>query len=513
MDGLSQTFGQVRASGAPLLVLAVPLAILLWAVGKVVCNVYFHPLAAYPGPWLARATRLYHAYYDIKGVSVWKVKDWHEKYGPVVRVAPDELSYTDSRAWPAIYGFPSKDGTGNFEKDPQWWNKAPSGILSIVDADEAGHRLMRRLQSPAFSDKALRAQERVITGYVDLLIQKLHGLASDPDTSNAVDMTAWYNYTTFDIIGDLAFGEPFHCLRDAVWHWWLDAVFDLFQDGVFMRAARRFVWPLPGVLAWLFVPRKLVKNRMDQFMFTVERVNRRLQLTTDRPDFLSYILSAEGEKAMSMEETYVCTQVLIVAGSETTATALTGATYLLLENPQTLEKLTTEIKSRFQREADITIQSTAELPYLNAVVQESLRLCPPGPAVFPRVVPEGGRTVCGQYVPGGFTVGVHQLAADRSSHNFADPESFAPERWLGDDSRFDEDHKAACQPFSHGPRNCIGKNLAMAEIKTILSRVIWNFDMELHPASRGWLNRQKAFTSWKKEELKVALSPKPRISI
>ncbi|KAK6854491.1 toxin biosynthesis cytochrome P450 monooxygenase [Apiospora arundinis] len=508
MDGLRQAFVQWDFLGAPLTACIVPLAVVLLAIGKAVYNVYFHPLASYPGPLLARTTRLYHAYYDIKGVSIWKVRDWHEKYGPVVRIAPDELSYTDSRAWPAIYGFPNREGTGDFEKDAQWWNKAPSGILSVVDADEDGHRLMRRLQSPAFSDKALRSQERVIKGYVDLLIQKLHGLASDPDTATT-DMVAWYNFTTFDIIGDLAFGEPFHCLRDAVWHWWLDAVFDLFQDGVFMRAARRFSWPLPTILAWLFVPKKLVKNRMDQFMFTVERVNRRLQLTTDRPDFLSYILNAEGEKAMSMEETYVCTQVLIVAGSETTATALTGATYLLLENPETLKRLTAEIKDRFNSEDDITIQGTAELPYLNAVVQESLRLCPPGPAVFPRVVPEGGRVVCGQFVPGGFTVGVHQLAADRSSLNFADPEAFVPERWLGD-LRFGKDDKAACQPFSHGPRNCIGKNLAMAEIKTILSRIIWNFDMELHSASHGWLNRQKAFTSWKKEELKVALSPKPR---
>lgn len=159
---------------------------------------------------------------------------------------------------------------------------------------------------------------------------------------------------------------------------------------------------------------------------------------------------------MSMEETYVCAQVLIVAGSETTATALTGATSLLLENAEALKRLTAEIEDRFGSEDDITIQSTAELPYLSAVVQESLRMCPPGPAVFPRVVPEGGRVVCGQFVPGGFTVGVHQLAADRSSRNFADPESFLPERWLGD-LHFVKDDKAACQPFSYGPRNCIGK--------------------------------------------------------
>lgn len=484
-------------------------AVALWAVAKLVYNVYFHPLRRYPGPLLARATRLYHVYYDVRGVSVWHVKAWHEKYGPVVRIAPDELSFTDSQAWPAIYGletpllfppfshhvvysdfgpgFPNKDGTGNFEKDAKWWSKSVNGVLNILDADDEGHKRMRRLQNPAFSDKALRAQESVLGGYADLLIHKLRGLAGPgnpgpegpegPPPPAAVDMVAWYNFATFDIIGDLAFGAPFYCLRDAVWHWWLSAVFELFQDGVFLRATRRFPRPLADLLAWLCIPPQLVKTRMDQFMFTVERVNERLGQRTERPDFseflcptvcpdswtavlmtrpVSYILKVEGEKGMSLEETYVCAQVLIVAGSETTATALTGATYLLLENPDALRRLTGEIRGRFESEGDITIQSTAELPYLGAVVQESLRLFPPGPAVFPRVVPAGGRTVCGHSVPEGVTVGVHQLSANRSARNFAQPGDFVPERWL-DDPRFDKDDKAACQPFSFGPRNCIGK--------------------------------------------------------
>lgn len=104
---------------------------------------------------------------------------------------------------------------GNFEKDAQWWNKSVTGVLNILDADDNGHRRMRRLQNPAFSDKALRAQERVLRGYTDLLIHKLHGLSLDPE-QKAVDLVAWYSFTTFDIIGDLAFGEPFYCLRDAV---------------------------------------------------------------------------------------------------------------------------------------------------------------------------------------------------------------------------------------------------------------------------------------------------------
>lgn len=71
---------------------------------KLVYNLFLHPLRHYPGPWGAGATRVYYLWYDVRGHSHRKVTEWHQKYGPVVRIAPDELSYTDSRAWSAIYG-------------------------------------------------------------------------------------------------------------------------------------------------------------------------------------------------------------------------------------------------------------------------------------------------------------------------------------------------------------------------------------------------------------------------
>lgn len=87
-----------------------------------------------------------------------------------------------------------------------------------------------------------------------------------------------------DIIGDLAFGEPFYCLQNAEWHWWLQAVFDIFKAGTMLRAARRFPEPLATLLC-LFIPRKLIQTRKEQFAFGIERVDKRLQQTTDRPDF------------------------------------------------------------------------------------------------------------------------------------------------------------------------------------------------------------------------------------
>lgn len=187
-------------------------------------------------------------------------------------------------------GFPSKDGLGNFEKDAKWWNKNEGGVDNILTADDNGHRRMRRLQNPAFSDKALRQQEPVIERYTSLMIHKLHGEAAGGNETS-VDIMSWYHFLMFDLIGDLAFGEPFYCLRDAQWHWWLRAVFEIFQAGTYIRAARRFQSLVYYLVLLLVIPKRLLKTRKDQYSFGCERVDRRLQQQSDRPDFSTLLIS------------------------------------------------------------------------------------------------------------------------------------------------------------------------------------------------------------------------------
>jgi cytochrome P450 len=175
---------------------------------------------------------------------------------------------------------------------------------------------------------------------------------------------------------------------------------------------------------------------------------------------VSYILRANDEKGMTPKEIDVASQTFIIAGSETTATLLSGATFLLLSNPPALQKLTQEIRSSFRDEQAITFQNVAQLRYLNAVLEESLRLYPPVPTSIPRIIPEPGQIVCGAFVPANYSVGVHQWATYRTERNFRDANSFIPERWLNDeddDARFVHDDKKALQPFSMGPRNCLGR--------------------------------------------------------
>ena len=149
----------------------------------------------------------------------------------------------------------------------------------------------------------------------------------------------------------------------------------------------------------------------------------------------------------------------------------------------------------------------ASLPYIKAVIDEALRIYPPLSADLRREISSEGAALSGHFLPGGTIVSVYSLAASQSAANFAQPRCFVPERWLHADERPEwtkGDHLDACQPFSVGPRNCIGMSLAYAETKLILARLLWRFDIEL--LNDGFeIERQKVYIMWEKPPLMVRL--------
>lgn len=148
---------------------------------------------------------------------------------------------------------------------------------------------------------------------------------------------------------------------------------------------------------------------------------------------------------------------------------------------------------------------------LDCCINEGLRLFPPLPGNLRRIVPPEGKLICGKWVPGGTFVAVDIFSANTSSHNFVLPNHFIPERWLPEDPTdikpkqeiFKNDKLDAVQTFSFGPRNCIGRNLAMMEIKLILVRLLWQFDIELEDESKDWIDRVKACGFFIKPKLMV----------
>ena len=119
----------------------------------------------------------------------------------------------------------------------------------------------------------------------------------------------------------------------------------------------------------------------------IDRVDKRLSMRTNRPDIMQYIIdNNQGKEGMSRSEIDSNANLLMLAGAETSATALSASTWYLWRHPESLERLVNEIRTAFQREEDISIAGLSDLPYLHAVLRETLRLHPPGPVSVPRYV-------------------------------------------------------------------------------------------------------------------------------
>ncbi|KAI3542082.1 cytochrome P450 [Colletotrichum abscissum] len=470
--------------------------------GTIIYNVFFHPLRVYPGPKLWAASRIPFTRATLSGQVHRKILALHQEYGPIVRVAPNELAYNSPDAWKDLHGH-LKNGTGDHGRDPVATQDSRHGIIG---ANREDHSRFRRALSHGFSAQSMLEQEPIVKKYVDLLFQRLHEKCAGG--AEALNMVAWYNWTTFDVIGDLAFGEPFHCLDDSGYHPWVKLIFDGIKGNSFKNCMRRFP-PIEKLLIHL-IPADLRNKRDQHIALTKEKVSKRLAMETDRPDFMDSMLRTKGPQKLTFEELKSNSSVLIIAGSETTATALSAITYYLCTNRQALDKLTHEVRTAFSSEEEIEMVSAQQLQYMQAVMNEGLRMYPPVPTGIVRRVTDDGGVFLGQYVPSGTLVQVWHWPAFHSPENFTLPDSFIPERWL-DDARFSGDKKEAFQPFSVGPRNCIGRNLAYAEMRLILARMIWNFDMKLSEESGGWDDKSQVYLLWEKGPVNVYLTPREKV--
>ncbi|KAJ8124336.1 hypothetical protein O1611_g9303 [Lasiodiplodia mahajangana] len=456
---------------------AIVFSALVYSVVRATYNIYFHPLSNIPGPYTWSASRLPFIFSLLKGTIVHDFQQLHKKYGPVIRIAPDEVTFAGADAWSDIL-----QPREQFLKDPVWWSKQPGNPDSIINAiNPDTHARMRKTLAPAFTLRALRAQEPILQQYVNLLVDKLTHLTNDTSSPGTVefDIAPWFNYTTFDIFGDLGFGESFNCLQNSRYHPWIALLFNSVKAASFVAAAR--FYPLVEFLLLKIIPPSLKKMQRDHYQQIVDKVERRLNYELERPDIMSHVIATDYKDGFSRDEINATFMVLTTAGSETTATVLGGTLNYLVSYPDKLIILSNEVRQKFLTFEDITLDALSSMPYLNAVINEGLRLCPPIPWVLPRKVPATGAMVCGSWLPGGTPVSIQAYTLNRDPTCFSSATSFLPERWLPDEisnpnSPFHHDKRDAFQPFSVGPRSCLGEHLARAELRLVLAKLLWKFD-------------------------------------
>ncbi|EOD51467.1 putative cytochrome p450 protein [Neofusicoccum parvum UCRNP2] len=482
-----------------------------YAIGTLIYNVYFHPLRNFPGPKFAAASKIPYAFNRCRGLQARWTRSLHDQYGEVVRLAPDQLSFISIEAWRDIYGH-KVAGKGGMPKDLRFYGPDSAGFNGIIRTNDEDHARHRRLLAHAFSDKALREQEPLIRKYVDMLIAKLGDVARMPASSGgSIDMVRMYNYTTFDVMGDLAFGEALGLLETSDYTPWVASIFGTIKTGVLLATINNNFPMLGAVIRRWFIPQTLVEKRKTHARYAEQRVDARLAKQTDRPDIWTFVLRHNDDgKGLGLGEMHADGSTIMLAGTETTATLLSGLTFHLLQNPAKLAKLAAEVRHAFASPADMNMVSLGQLSYLHQCLEEGLRMYPPVPVGLPRIVPPEGRVICGHSVPGGASVYLSQQAAYRSAANFADPDAFLPERWAQNpEPKFANDALGVVEPFSYGPRNCIGKNLAYHEMRLILANVLWHYDLELCPESQNWED-QKVYIIWEKGPLMCKLKPVAR---
>lgn len=421
-------------------------------------NYFFHKLRSFPGPIGCAVSKFPVLYHMWTGdLPQWQ-NALHQKYGDVVRYSPNELTFSGADSLRDIHGH--RVGSHTLEKDPRFYkNPVRGSAVAMTSANYADHSRMRRVFSNAFSDRALKLQEPMFLRYVDQLVANLRrGCAQDP--ARKWNMVRMYNFTTFDVMGDLTFGDPLGMLDNDDYHPWVATIFQSIKFGSLIHMMRYF----PAFEDFLFrvvLPRFAAarKGMQDHKNFTSERVDKRLHKKDARPDIWGLVLQRDGsESGLTRHEMYENASVLMVAGTETTATLLSGLTYYLLKNPEQMKRLTDEIRSTFQHESDITIERLQAMKYVHACLEEGLRMYPPVPNGLPRLTPEGETTtIDGKAIPGGVGVMATHLAVYRNPDNFKNPETFVPERWLPEEKQYAGDKKQSFQPFSLGPRGCLGK--------------------------------------------------------
>ncbi|RYP79678.1 hypothetical protein DL769_002835 [Monosporascus sp. CRB-8-3] len=465
-----------------------------YVAGWIIYTFWFHPLARYPGPRLAAITNFWYAWAWTSGKWPLIIEDAHKRYGDIVRIAPNDLSFVTPQAYRDIYGQPLK-GRKYFPKTKYFWKTIDTpGMTHIMDVEKAA--AVRSLLSPGFSPKALRNQERVIQENADIFVQTLRRLSDGG--KNAVDVSDAFNWATFDILGELAFGESFGAVKDAKTHFWTSVILraNFFQilPGLMLRI------PILKLAGPFFMSKKDAAIYEMHRRLTMEKIHKRIQIGNTRDDFFSHVLKGE----FTDKELASHASVFMVAGAETTSTSLTAITTFIAQNKGCFDKLKEEVRSAFEDSAEINGESTARLPYLKAVIEEGLRMFPPLALGFPRDSP--GETVDGHYIPKGVIVSADIRLVSMDPRNFPDPEMFKPERWINKSHPIDR--RLTNLAFLLGPRGCLGINMAQLEMRIVLAKLVLAFDWELVKPDLDLTRESQYMVMWQKPAVMVKFYPR-----
>ncbi len=381
-------------------------------ITKTLVNGLWNPLASIPGPWYTRFIGLPALYHDFKGDYLSWYQSLHERYGPIVRVTPDEVSLTSPEAFQKIHA-----ANSGFTKGPAFDKIKPGPVASVFTMRDVNeHATRRKILLRAFTLTSLRRNwAHRIRNQVDLAVSNIK-LEADNDFT---DIYHWWRLMAADTMADLAFGESFGMLVTGQRTEYSVALENISGNLMLQRAL-----PFLSYFSWL--PLSFIQAAIRATKIIYDQGNAAvgsMKSRSDRESLFSEILAdAESHKNGSLSDDAIRTEVAVmqIAGSDSIAVTLTYAVWAVLKHPATQERLEVELKGL---KPNFSLEDVESLPVLNNVINETLRLYSPAASTTKRLVPPTGATFEGFYLPrGSYVVNLPWLIY-RLGDIFPDPDT------------------------------------------------------------------------------------------
>lgn len=496
-----------------------------YVVGFAVYNRCFHPYRHFPGPFWASITGYW--YFNSVRHGLGDNTQWqlHRKYGPMVRVAPGMVAIADPAAIDTIYGMKN-----TFRKSGFYDGFHPNISKrrdAFCDRDDRHHATRKRITGPLYTQGNVLRREPQFDRVISLFYQQMERFV---DREETFDVSIWLRKYTFDIIGELFYGR--------------EGGFGFIADNIDYQNWCKILEVMPApVSALTYVPygfrglymasqmlNKDSRIGMKGFYTVIEQAHAATRERLEemkapdykrKDDLLNQMIEDVEKRGdnINWHMIDVTTELwaTIWQASDTTAIALTSIFYHLHKSPRTLTRLLEEIDGAFEKgllSYPVRFNDAIKLPYLHAVVMESMRIHSSLGTGLPRLVPSEGAEICGRHFAGGYEVVMNAMAVQFDHGVFGwDAETFVPERWLRPENDPVRMEKSMLQ-FGYGPRMCAGRHVSVyscsrcllmtndianqvtnTEMYKLLPTILRDFRFELlvdeWTVFRGWFQSQK----------------------
>ncbi|KAF7322331.1 Cytochrome P450 [Mycena chlorophos] len=462
-----------------------------------VYNVFLHPLKNVPGPWYAAATDLYIGWHIFIFNQTPVIQQMMEKYGPIVRIAPNKVVFRDAESVKEVYL------VRKFDKSEVYRNFKIDGLDHALTAvDNSVHTSIRRLSGPHYSAANVLKFQPEIHRVSENLLDALNTVGGKV----SVDTLDLMKNFMLDIILFSNFGYRIKAMEN-----WSPT--ETSQLGISVSDFPKFgiVRSFFPDAIWALVSR-IPNKRWNQFTrcipiisaFVTARILEVEHQMEEKKEFdvlplVRRVIENNPPKSSPDDRSVVRTEGFshMIAGTETSSNLLSYFFWFLAWNPEVMKKLQAEVDAAMPNKREIPELSVLQtLPYLNAFIYEGMRIYGTVPSFLERVVPSGAPFAPHGYtIPPGTIVGFQSYSMHRDPAIFPDPEAFNPDRWLDEADR--ERLLKNWMPFGHGPRMCAGYVLGHTVLRITVANVVRNFDITLDPATtKGSMRMMHGFAAF-----------------